>query len=130
MSITEYPKNHHGISKKNIPCFGNDKEWPKEWPNFFDFEYFEFFRLFLLFQNEKFVFFRPVHNSSFSPPYRGIYTILFDSRCYNGFFALDARKIHYSAARDIIHVDYNTAAALHYTYKHWYNSARPKPLRK
>ena len=27
MSITEYPKNHHGISK-NIPCFGNDKEWP------------------------------------------------------------------------------------------------------
>ena len=28
MSITEYPKNHHGISKKNIPCFGNDKEWP------------------------------------------------------------------------------------------------------
>ena len=29
MSITEYPKNHHGISKKNIPCFGNDKEWPK-----------------------------------------------------------------------------------------------------
>ena len=27
MSITEYPKNHHGISK-NIPRFGNDKEWP------------------------------------------------------------------------------------------------------
>ena len=23
MSITEYPKNHHGIT-----CFGNDKEWP------------------------------------------------------------------------------------------------------
>ena len=32
ISITEYPKNHHGISKKNIPCFGNDKERPKEWP--------------------------------------------------------------------------------------------------
>ena len=28
---------------------------------------------------------------------------------YNG-------KIHYSAPRDIIHVDYNTAAVLHYTY--------------
>ena len=61
-------------------------------------------------------FFRPVYNSSFSPPYRGIYTILFDTRCYNGFFALDARKIHYSAPRDIIHVDYYTAAVLHYTY--------------
>ena len=22
------PKNHHGIYNKNIPCIGNDKEWP------------------------------------------------------------------------------------------------------
>ena len=70
---------------------------------------------------QKFIFFRPVYNSSFSPPYRGIYTILFDT---------PARKIHYSAPRDIIHVDYNTAAALHCTYKHWCSSVRPKPLRK
>ena len=76
------------------------------------------------------LFFRPVYNSSFSPPYRGVYTILFDTRCYNGFFARPARKIRYSAPRDIIHVDYYTAAALHYTYKHWYSSARPKPLSK
>ena len=79
---------------------------------------------------KKGVFFRPVYNSSFSPPYRGIYTILFDTRCYNGFFARPARKIHYSAPRDIIHADYNTAAALHCTCKHWYSSVRPKPLRK
>ena len=25
--ITEYPENHHRISEKNIPCFGNDKEY-------------------------------------------------------------------------------------------------------
>ena len=31
-------------------------------------------------------FFRPVYNSSFAPPYRGIYTILFDTRCYNGLY--------------------------------------------
>ena len=74
------------------------------------------------------LFFRPVYNSSRCC--RSIYTILFDTRCYNGFFARPARKIHYSAPGDIIHVDYNTAAALHYTYKHWYNSAHPKPLRK
>ena len=43
------------------------------------------------------------------------HTILFDSRCYNGFFARPARKIHYSAPRDIIHVDNYTAAVLHYT---------------
>ena len=84
----------------------------------------------LNFLDRKVVFFRPVYNSSFSPPYRGVYTILFDTRCYDGFFARPARKIHYSAPRDIIHVDYNTAAALHYTYKHWYSSARPKPLSK
>ena len=67
-------------------------------------------------KKKKGVFSRPVYNSSFSPPYRGIYTILFGTRCYNGFFARPARKIYYSAPRDIIHVDYYTAAVLHYTY--------------
>ena len=33
-------------------------------------------------KNKNGVFFRPVYNSSFSPPYRGIYTILFGTRCY------------------------------------------------
>ena len=56
------------------------------------------------------------YNSSFSPPYRGIYTILFETRCYDGFFARPAREIHYCAPRDIIHVDDYTAAVLHYTY--------------
>ena len=67
-------------------------------------------------EKQKRFFFRPVYNSSFSPPYRGTYTILFVTRCYNGFFARLARKIHYSAPRDITHVDYYTAAVLHYTY--------------
>ena len=85
--------------------------------------YYPYWNLF-----EKSFFFRPVYNSSFSPPFRGIHTILFDTRRYNGFFARPARKIHYSAPRDIIHVDYYTAAVLHYTYMHLYSSARPTPL--
>ena len=51
----------------------------------------------------------------FHPPI-GVYTRYFltlgavmDFSRYNG-------KIHYSAPRDIIHVDYYTAAVLHYTY--------------
>ena len=31
-------------------------------------------------------------NSSFSPPYRGMYTILFDTRCYNGFARVQREK--------------------------------------
>lgn len=32
MSVTEYSKNHHGISRTNIPCFGKDTVWYKDWP--------------------------------------------------------------------------------------------------
>ena len=71
-------------------------------------------------------FFRPVSNSSFSPPYRGIYTILFDTRCYNGFFARPTRKIHYSAPRDII---FHRCSLTLYLYV-LNSSACPTPLIK
>ena len=38
-------------------------------------------------EDKNILFFRPVYNSSFSPPYRGVYTILFDTKCYNRVFA-------------------------------------------